>query len=378
MTTPAGPSIWADRDVQEACLMRYSVEVLAPWGRTFFDSCDARKHFALVATGSRAAASISGRALPPLGDGAALDYQSLCIAHLRSLSGDAAEIQSPDLLAAAPHAAALAGGDDGTYLRGAQVFLDAQSASALRQGGLRLAAFWVGVRQEFHKAFLEERAIGFDLSCFAASTYRQLDPADDATWANRIVLHCAHVLAYCYGDASWAPWRYEALCEYNRQWQALTPQTFDPIFCRPPNRSQGGIFPVLWYLDDCIVTAVQHWHLARLLLAVFDPRVPRMGPSRKAAVARREAEIKHHVFSICGIALSNKTAPALVAACMGVTMCGDRISDRLEQAALLEILTRTEETHGLSTAKAQTHLQAAWDWVPASSDASTSLSIGHA
>lgn len=28
---PAEPSIWTDRAVQEACLMRYFVEELAPW-----------------------------------------------------------------------------------------------------------------------------------------------------------------------------------------------------------------------------------------------------------------------------------------------------------------------------------------------------------
>lgn len=41
-------------------------------------------------------------------------------------------------------------------------------------------------------------------------------------------------------------------------------------------------------LTKLTVTGIQHWHLARLLLTVFDPTVPRLGPGRKAAVARRE------------------------------------------------------------------------------------------
>lgn len=42
---------------------------------------------------------------------------------------------------------------------------------------------------------------------------------------------------------------------------------------------------------------------------------------------------------------------------------GDRVTDRFEQEALLEILVRTEETHHLSTGKAQRELLEAWDWV---------------
>ncbi|PWY94368.1 hypothetical protein BO94DRAFT_554147 [Aspergillus sclerotioniger CBS 115572] len=362
--------------------MRYFVEELAPW----FDSCDAGKHFALLipdraahcpallhavysasarhlsrcqSTGSRPVA-FAGRRLPDLGDTTALDYQTLCISHLPLPSSCASTRSS--MVSSLAFWAALAGGDDGTHLRGTQVFLNAQGANALREGGLQLAAFWVGIRQEFHKAFLEQRVVELDLSCCDASVYRQLDPADDATWANRAVLHCVDALVYCYGDGCQTRWRYEQLCEYSRQWQTLTPPTFDPLYCRQPDPSKGEVFPILWYLDDCIVTAIQHWHLARLLLTVFDPAVPRLGPGRKAAVNGREIEVKHHVFSLCGIAISNKTAPALVAACMGVSMCGDRMTDRREQEALLDILIKTERIHGLATVAAQTHLQAAWEW----------------
>ncbi|GKZ37417.1 hypothetical protein AbraIFM66950_008940 [Aspergillus brasiliensis] len=388
---PSEPSIWSDRAVQEACLMRYFVEELAPW----FDSCDAGKHFALVmpdraaqcpallyavysaaarhlgrwqSTGTRPVA-FAGRHLPHLGDGLALDYQSRCISHLMSLSADDTEIHNMDLLAASvilrfyeEFDAALAGGDGKTHLRGTQVFLNAQGHSALRCGGLQLAAFWVGIRQEIHKAFLEQRVVELDLSCCDGSAYRRLDSTDDPTWANRAVLHCVDVLRYCYSEEDQRRWHYEELCAYNQQWQALTPPTFDPLYYRPANILKGQIFPVLWYLDDCIVTGIQHWHLARLLLTVFDPTVPRLGPGRKPAVARRETEVKHHVFSLCGIAISNKTAPALVAACIGVSMCGDRMTDRREQEALFDILLKTEQIHGLSTTHAQISLRAAWEW----------------
>ena len=49
-------------------------------------------------------------------------------------------------------------------------------------------------------------------------------------------------------------------------------------------------------------------------------------------------------------------------ACMGVTMCGDRFTDRMEQEALLGVLMRTEQDHAWPTGAAQTHLRKAWGW----------------
>ncbi|OOO11322.1 Protein of unknown function DUF3468 [Aspergillus oryzae] len=384
-------SLWSQKDVQEACLMRYFVDELAQW----FDTCDPSRHFAkvvpqraancpalLYAILSASARHLSrsqylrtnevlclGKKLPFLGDDAALEYQSSCISQLMSLSGNPAEVADESLLAAAVILrfyeevdSPLVGVDDETYLRGVQVFLDAQGTVAVRDGGLRLAAFWVGIRQEFHTSFIKQRIFQFDLSCCDHSTYRLLDQAEDPTWANRVILHCAHTLTYCYDERSHTMKEYEKLWDYNQGWDRMVPPTFNPIYLRQPDRSKGEVFPELWFLDDCIVTAIQHWHLARILLLAFDPRVPRLGPGRRAAVGRREAEIKESMFVLCGIAQSNKAAPALITACMGVSMCGDRITDRLEQEALLGILTTTEETHALSTTKAQVQLREAWGW----------------
>lgn len=153
-----------------------------------------------------------------------------------------------DLVSSAP----LVGVDDETYLRGVQVFLDAQGAAAVRNGGLQLAAFWVGIRQEFHTSFIKQRIFQFDLSCCDHSTYRLLDQADDPTWANRVILHCAHTLMYCYDERSHTIKEYEQLWDYSQGWNRMAPPTFNPIYFRPPDRSKGEVFPELWFLDDCI------------------------------------------------------------------------------------------------------------------------------
>ncbi|KAJ6050179.1 hypothetical protein N7444_006895 [Penicillium canescens] len=362
-TSPESTTFWPDRNIQEAYLMRYFVEELAQWLLTAHPVVQhsSTRYF-------RYLQDISKKARPVIGDEVALEYQNLCISHLVSLAGDATEVQDENLLAAAVILrfyeeldAPLIGVDDETYLRGTQVFLEAQSEMAVKGHGLQTAAFWVGFRQEFHTAFIKQRAFRFDLTCCNYSPYRTLGPADDFTWANRVVLHCAETLLYCYGDEAHDLDRYGQLWEYSQNWYAYKPQTFNPIYLKAPNRSQKEIFPQIWYLGDCQVTAVQHWHLARILLAAFDPKMPRIGPNQKRAAANREAEIKTNLFRLCGIALSNKTAPGLITACMGVSMCGDRFTERLEREALLDILIKTEEIHALSTGKAQRELREAWN-----------------
>lgn len=148
-------------------------------------------------------------------------------------------------------AAPLVGIDDETYLRGAQVFLDAQSTSAIQSGGLRGAAFWVAFRQEWHRAFIKQRMFRFDTQCCASTVYRSVDPADDNIWTNRMVLHCIDVVTYCYGETQSVA-RYDELWEYNIRWQTLIPSTFNPLHYRDPDSGSGDVFPEIWYLDDCI------------------------------------------------------------------------------------------------------------------------------
>lgn len=95
--------------------------------------------------------------------------------------------------------------DDETYLRGTRVFLEAQASTAVRGQGLQNAAFWVRFPQEFHRAFIKQRAFSFDLSCCGDSKYKTLESADDFTWANRVMLHCAETLAFCYGTDGHEP-----------------------------------------------------------------------------------------------------------------------------------------------------------------------------
>ncbi|KAK5724006.1 hypothetical protein LTS12_027524 [Elasticomyces elasticus] len=320
---PSNQSSWPSKDLQEAYFMQYFIQELAQW----FDTCDASgKHFARVVPGrattcpalyyailSASARHISrrqrlsdgdvlfsGKKLPIVGDEIALEYQGLCISRLVASYSSVDEVLlDEDLLTATVILrfyeevdAPLAGIDNETYLRGTQILASAQAATAIEKEGLQRASFWVAFRQEFHKALLKQRAFSFNPDCCRSEAYGTLNTADDSTWANRMILHCADILGYCYGDGLHILDSYNALLEYNQAWQELAPSVFSPIFSKEPDRSRGEVFPELWYLDDCTG--------------------------------------------------------------------GDRVTDRLEQNALLDVLVRTEKIHALPTTDAQERLKYAW------------------
>lgn len=49
-------------------------------------------------------------------------------------------------------------------------------------------------------------------------------------------------------------------------------------------------------------------------------------------------------------------------ACMGIALCGDRFTDRVEQEAILGVLVKTEKEHAWPTNAARVHLRRAWGW----------------
>jgi hypothetical protein len=88
---------------------------------------------------------------------------------------------------------------------------------------------------------------------------------------------------------------------------ALKPSSFAPIYYR--DSGDGNCFPELWLVGDAVVTGLQHYYLARILLTAHDPNLPRLGPASKSALRRMDEDIRSYVRKICGMALSNPRAP---------------------------------------------------------------------
>ncbi len=242
--------------------------------------------------------------------------------------------------------------------------------------GLCQAAFWVAFRQEIHSAFLKQRAVNLALS--RCEAFRSFSPAEDAVWADRLIIFCADVLEFCYGNTTNAPSRQQhnsssattpkdrwlGLKQYERMWSEVLPASFEPIYFRDPDRAKGEVFPQICYMADCHVAGVQHVELARILLAVYDPTAPKLGPGYLASVRKLSMELKGAVLRLCGIAMSNrKCPPAMVTAFLGIAMCGDHFEDPLEQQALLGMLDEMEARNAWPAGNVRQTLREAWGQV---------------
>ena len=237
--------------------------------------------------------------------------------------------------------------------------------SVSRLTGLRQAAFWVFFRQEIYSAFMKQRPFSFPLE--RCASFRTFEPAEDAVWAGRLITFCADVLQYCHGDTEnpqrQSQKRWAELRDTERRWSEVLPTSFEPIYYRDPDRAADEVFPEIWYLADCHVAGVQHVELARILLCVYDPNIPKLGPGHVAALNQLSSTLRTIVKRLCGIALSNRKAPpALVTACMGIAMCGEHFRERREQEALLKVLEEMEVEHAWPEARVGEGLRKAWGW----------------
>lgn len=86
---------------------------------------------------------------------------------------------------------------------------------------------------------------------------------------------------------------------------AFYTQSFLPIYIHEADYSRGEVFPEIWYLNHCQLTGIQYLELARILLVVYDPKIPHMGLGRRAAVQSVDQALIAIVLRICSIAASN-------------------------------------------------------------------------
>lgn len=378
---------WPLRDLEQAKLMRHYIDNIAP----FLDLCDLKRHFALVVPHRAASCppllnaifAASARHLSRVAGAKAWiadNYHSECLKSLIPLLNDSAALKDENLLAAmiilrqheefectlgnnhsctfwpltrtAPHS----GTGAQSHLLGTHIFMGAQERSAV-SGGLRRAAFWVGLRMELFFAFLNSRSIHPSLEL--CNVDRSLDAADDCKWANRMVAHCAEALRYCFGDGEHSIGKYMDLVQYCSDWMAYKPPSFTPIYYKEP--ADNDMFPEIWMNGQVAGTGMLHYRLTKILLTAHSPKIPRLGPGQRTALREADEEIKNDVRIICGIAQSNECPPYFVKACMAITLAGDKFTKRREQEALLRVMQRGSEL-AWPTMTTVRDLKKAWGW----------------
>ncbi|KAL4966128.1 uncharacterized protein BDV14DRAFT_199260 [Aspergillus stella-maris] len=367
----------------------------------------------------------NGRVLDGLTDETALQYHNKCIQALLQLSSDPTQPHNEDLLAAAiilrfyeevDYPLQDEQRDDEFFLQVVNMFIEAQipkvpliaqrnpsvasgttgrdeldvgsspievysSPSSTTLGrimtlesrwymsSLRQASFWVAFRMEVYSAFIKQRP--FKMSLSRCDVFRSFTPGEDALWTARLIIFCADVLEFCYGHAAHAPAegastkeRWSHLKSQSDRWIDCLPSSFEPIYFREPNAHKGEVFPEICYLTNIHVAGVQHIELARILLAVYNPNIPRLGFGHRESMRALSEELRASVLRLCGIAIHNRqNPPSLTTALLGIVVCGEHFDNRNEQNALLELLDELEWHHGWPVGHYRHRLKQSWGWL---------------
>ncbi|WAO93344.1 Hypothetical protein NCS54_01088800 [Fusarium falciforme] len=363
------------KDPQEACLLRYFVEELSHW----FDLCDERRHFQLVvpirarqhpfllhAIFALAARHLTrlpkyrtaqgilyqGQLLPKLTTHDAVEYTLKCIPALRDFHAIQDDDRLECILATAVILRQLEEIDDeeeearsdsqvdeneGPRSKEQVNFLaiiDAvlrspPSQTLFGRRSLIQAAYWMAVRQELYHSFTKRHP-----------PKMILDPeyGRGASRANKIVLHTAQVAKWRWADGSEQEWlRLQKQGEVLEE-EAL--QEYQPYFVRPADRSNGEIFPTIWYASALEVTSMQLCIIAKMVLMAENPFLGGHSTSR-ARWREIENEVRQMILDLCGISLCHPACPpALVHAAFGMELYGDFFTDHYERRALRGVVEK--------------------------------------
>jgi hypothetical protein len=122
-----------------------------------------------------------------------------------------------------------------------------------------------------------------------------------------MVVLLADIIRYCFGDHNQRQSTYTFLRDCTLQWFSSKPASFLPVYEQSAN--EHTVFPELCFIADDVVTGLQHYYLAKMLLLAHDPRIPRIGPLRDSSLRAADAEILEYVRIMCGICTSNPDSP---------------------------------------------------------------------
>ncbi|KAL6915458.1 hypothetical protein FSST1_006953 [Fusarium sambucinum] len=367
------------QDPQEACLLRYFVEELSHW----LDLCDERRHFQLVvpirarhhppllyAIFALSARHLSrlpkyktpqgilyqGQLLPKLTPHDAVEYTLKCIPALRDFHTIQDDEKLESIIATAVILRQLEEIDDEedssseqdeqernqhgkeTQMPKPQVnflaIIDAvlrspPSRTLFGRRSLIQAAYWMAVRQELYHSFTKRHPPKMVLDA---------EYGLGASKANKIVLHTAQVAKWRWADGSEQEW-----LRLQKQGETLEEEAlreYQPFYVRPADRSNGEIFPIIWYSSALEVTSMQLCIIAKMVLMAENPFLGG-NSSTRAQWREIENQVRQMILDLCGISLCHPGCPpALVHAAFGMELYGDFFTDEYERKALRGVVDK--------------------------------------
>ena len=251
----------------------------------------------------------------------------------------------------------LAGNDLPRHLKGTSIFF--HSEATYNSSQLRRAVFWLHLRQEIYNAFLYQRSVITDLN--NCNFEFENESENDDMWFHQTLYIAALVSKWAFGEeTSHARW-YE-LCKMMDVWESRRPTSFDPIYFRTLDPTNGRYFPEVCYATDEHVAAAHFFYLSKLLLTIHDPNLPRIGPRMKSATVEMQKTALSYVRNLVGIAVCNNFIVARFTATLAIIICESWFTDRREQEALFDFMRETSRCSGWTRQNVQQALVEEWGW----------------
>lgn len=212
--------------------------------------------------------------------------------------------------------------DTATHLLGSSRLLNSVS-SFVESGGLAEAASWIVLRQDMFVSLTKSQPLHINLASFWGS--KSFVEDDPGSIANRAVFICSEILANVFGQAGVRDKGRDDITDHNASqqvpvaggdgwWDRLSadvaawwenkPWHFGPMWAEHTDKAQRAVashdtarppftaFPNVWMVRPAYILAYQHYYLARLLLAIFNPNMWR--PSFENFRKRQDADVNQH------------------------------------------------------------------------------------
>lgn len=109
------------------------------------------------------------------------------------------------------------------------------------------------------------------------------------------------------------------------------------------------------------VTALQYYHLARVVLAIYDPELTRLGFGSLRARKASEKTVLDGMRHIVGLSASNEDVNnAIFEASHILQTCGGYLKEQAEQNAAVAFLEGVQQRMGWTTTKTISELRSQW------------------
>ncbi|EXJ92209.1 hypothetical protein A1O3_00759 [Capronia epimyces CBS 606.96] len=345
-----------------------------------FDSCDKQRHFgreiprraaqypviknAIFAVSSRHLSLLAGSE-----DSESPHYVSECLRILITALEDPLSHFDENLLAAVillrTHEE-LSDNDERCHLFGTTRLLNS-IASFAADGGLRESASWVSLRQHIYICLTSQHPLTINLTNYRHSNVFQ--NSDDESWANRIIFIFAIILTQVIrpeGEQQLSIDTWHELDADVKAWNLCKPWHFAPLFMESPgipvsSSPRRSVWPEVFVCDPAQVVGLQHYYLAKIVLAIYDPRLSRLSFDALRLRRASEATVRENLRLAIGLAVSNDhVTTAMLQASHILSACGMYLTDPREQEAALDFLTRLKTQMGWQTAHILRDLQEQW------------------